>query len=91
VCYNTDWGIVSKASKLVPWAYARIAVPSGFNRGTNTKTCYGLETAQRDLMYDLLTQILPYMAHTQKRVKAEEILAYIEGVRSRREARRSCV
>lgn len=84
VCYNTNWGVIQKAAELVPCANIRVAIPSGFNHGTNCKTCYAVETAQRQLIYDLLAQVLPYLAHTEKRSKAIEIIGYIEAVRQRR-------
>lgn len=78
ICYNIDYDIIAKAANLVPWANIRICIPSGFSAGKKTKPCYSVETAQRSLIYDLLTKVLPYLAHSAKINKAKEILAYVE-------------
>lgn len=87
VCYNTDSGIICKAAKLIPWANIRVVIvpaKKSFNKSKSPKPCYGVETAQRDLVYDLLSQILPHLSHTGKKARALEILTYIDGVRQRR-------
>jgi hypothetical protein len=74
VCYNTDLGIVRQVQALVPAAKV-------FKRKQSVEGCkpiYHVQLSGYDALTDFLNYVLPYLAHTEKRIRAQHMLAFIE-------------
>lgn len=80
LCYNTDEGILQYVQSLVPCARRN---RSGYGAGTDgrgivaNKQCYGIVVTGFRQIRDVLTRLLPFMCHIEKRKKAHAVIEFV--------------
>jgi len=77
LCYNTDMGVISKVSALVPGASTYKQIPSPKDAHPRKKPIYHVTLNGFRNIEECLRQLLPYMAHTRKRERAVRTVGYI--------------
>lgn len=75
LCYNTDKGIIDKVSKLVPCA----KVSNGRFSPNSTKPVYSVTLNGYQAILDVMSSVVPFMAHTEKCARVEVMLSFIRG------------
>jgi len=79
LCYNNNEGILSYVEQLVSCIRRdRTSRPGVDGRGIRTnKAVYALSICGYRAVQDILRRLLPYMHHTDKRRKAEQVLEFV--------------
>jgi len=78
LCYNTDVGVISKVSGLVPEASVYKRDPNSQYTRPGSKPIYHVTLNGFRNILECLLQLLPYMAHERKRERARKIVDHIE-------------
>lgn len=79
LCYNTDYGIIERVSNLIPHARVIKRPDTGIERkdGKPKKTCWVVLVSGYVQILDVLDNLLPHMASTEKREKAVIMVGFI--------------